>query len=214
MGEAPMRGSIPNEDASCAAARTILTKVRRNRFPDVGRKRKLIVITSLPTHREHAGPPIDIAQFQGKDFARAESQASKQQKQCIIPATNRGVPIASLDHPFHFLRLKIPRHFSQPPGSHGRKGPCEVTLGLSESEQKPTERTQRRHHQLRHSGITGSGVPQHEVGDVVRDELPKTDRASSKTFDQEPPEEAPIAGACSWAKPAFLPEIVFIMLPQ
>ena len=59
----------------------------------------------------------------------------------MIPPTNRGIPIASLDYPFHFLRLKIPRHFRQPPGSHGRKGPCEVTLGLSESKQKPTERT-------------------------------------------------------------------------
>ena len=38
MGEASMRGSIPDEDASCAAAWAILADVRRDRFPDVGRK--------------------------------------------------------------------------------------------------------------------------------------------------------------------------------
>jgi hypothetical protein len=57
-------------------------------------------------------------------------------------------------------------------------------------------------------------MPQHEAGDVVGDELPKTDRASSKTFDQELSDETLIAGDCSWAKSTFFPEIVFITLPQ
>ena len=139
MGEASMRGSTPDEDASCAAAWAILADVRRDRFPDVGRKRKLVVITPLSTHCEHTGPPIDIAQFQGEDFARAESQTRQQQKQCIIPATNREIPIASLDHPFYFRWLKVPWHFRQSPGSHGRKGSCEVTLGLARAEQKSAE---------------------------------------------------------------------------
>ena len=148
MGETSMGGSIPDEHAACVAAWAILAEVRRDRFPDVGRKRKLVVITPLPTHREHTGPPIDIAQFQGEAFARAKSQARQQQKQCIIPATNRGIPIASLEHSFHFLRLKVPWHFCQSPGSHGWKGPCEVTLRLSGSVQKPAERAQRRDFQL------------------------------------------------------------------
>jgi hypothetical protein len=214
MGEASMRGSIPDEDASCAAAWAILADVRRDRFPDVGRKRKLVVITPLPTHREHTGPPIDIAQFQREDFARAESQTRQQQKQCIIPATDRSLAITSLDHPFHFLRLKVPRHFRQPPSRHGRKDSGEVPLGHSGLEEKPAERTQRRDHQLRHFGTAGTAVPQHEVGDIVGDELSKTDRASSKTFDQELSDEAPIAGDCSRAKSTFFPEIVFITSPQ
>ena len=75
MAETSMRGSMPKEDASRAAAWAILTEVRRDRFPDVGRQWKLVVITPLPTHREHTGSPIDILQFQGKDFARTEPQA-------------------------------------------------------------------------------------------------------------------------------------------
>jgi len=51
MSETPMRGSIPNKDTPGVAGRTIVTKISRDRLPDVRRKGKLVVITSLPTHR-------------------------------------------------------------------------------------------------------------------------------------------------------------------
>ena len=143
-----MRRAIPNENTPSATGRAIFTQVGSDGFTDVGRKRKLVVIASLPTHREHTGPPIDIVQFQGDDFARSEPQSSQKQKECIIPATDRGAPIASLDQPLDFMRLKVLRQFRQSPGSHGRKGPGEVMLGLSGSKEKPAERTQRRDFQL------------------------------------------------------------------
>jgi hypothetical protein len=209
-----MRGSIPNEDTPCVAGRAILTKISNERFPDVRRKRKLVVITSLPTHCEYSGPPVDIVEFQANDFARTEPQTGQKQKKCIIPATDRGAPIAGLDYPFDFVRLQVLRYFRQSPSCHRRKGPCEVTLGLSGAEEKPAERTQRRHHQLRCSRITGTSMPQHETGNVVRGESPNTHRALSKTFHQELSDEAPISRTCSWTKTAFLPEIVFIPLLQ
>ena len=141
MAKTAMRCPAADEDTPCAAEWAILTQVSRDRLSDVGRKRKLVVITSLATHREHTGPPIDIIEFQSDDFARSEPQAGQEQKDCVIPTSNRCAAIASLDHPFDFLRLKILRHFRQPPGSHGRNGPCEVTFGLSVSEEKPAEGT-------------------------------------------------------------------------
>jgi hypothetical protein len=57
-------------------------------------------------------------------------------------------------------------------------------------------------------------VPEHEAGDVIRDELPKTDRALSKTFRDELLEVAPISGDCSRTKPTLLMEIVFIPFLQ
>jgi hypothetical protein len=183
-------------------------------FADVRRERKEVVITPLSTHCEHPGPPIDIVEFQGDHFACAEPQAGQKQYHCTIAATDRRAAVAGLDDPFDIIRLKVPRNIHQPPSGHRWNGSCEVNLRLSASEEKATERADRRHHQLGSSGTARTGVPEYEAGDIVRDELSKTDLASSKTFFDELLEVAPVSGDCFRRNTTFPEEILFITFPQ
>jgi hypothetical protein len=137
-----------------------LSQVGSDRFSHIGRKRKPVVITSLATYREYTGPPVDIVEFQGDYFACSQPQAGQEKHDCVITTTNRCTAIASMDDPFDFFRLKVPRNFSESPCSHGRNGPSEFTLDLSVPEEKPEEGTEGCHHQLGRSGTTGTGVPQ------------------------------------------------------
>jgi hypothetical protein len=112
----------------------ILPQVGSNRFSHIGRKRKTIMITPLPTYGEHTSPPVDIVQFQGEYFACSQPQSNQQKNNCVITTTDRNTPIASMESLFHLFRLKVPWHFSESPCSHGRNGPCQIGLGLSEPE--------------------------------------------------------------------------------
>ena len=98
---------------------------------DIGRERERVVRAALPPHLQHAGPPVDIIEFQGDHLAGPQSQAGQQENDGVITAGDGRVPLASVDDPFDFFRLEVLRHLGESPLRHGRDGPREVNLGLS-----------------------------------------------------------------------------------
>jgi hypothetical protein len=203
-----------DENTPCGAGWAILPQVGSDRLSDILRKRKVVMITTLATDREHSGPPIDIIEFQSDDFARSQPQAGQEEKDSVIATSDRCAAIARLDNPFDLVRLQVSGHTRELPGSHGRNGPCQVTLGLSVSEEKPEKGAECRHHQLGHSWAAGTGVPKQETRDVVRGQFLKTNVFCPKTFHKETSEERPIPGDCYGRKTAFLQEIVLIPFLQ
>ena len=124
MTKTATRCPAADEDTPCGAEWAILPQVNSDRLSDILRKRKVVVITSLATHREHTGPPIDIIEFQSDDFARSQPQAGQEEKDCVIATSNRCAAIARPDNPFDLIRLQMFGHASEPPGSHGRNVPA------------------------------------------------------------------------------------------
>ena len=129
-------------------------------FSHVGRKRKAVVITSLPAYCQYTTPPVDVIKFQRDHLACSQPQAGQQKKHRAITSTDGGVPIASIDNPFDLFGLEVPRHLSEPPCRYSRNGPCEVTLGLSVPDEKPEKRAEGRHHQFGCSRTARTGVAQ------------------------------------------------------
>jgi hypothetical protein len=84
MAKTPMRCPVPDEDMACGAGRPILPEVGSDCLSDIVGKREAIVVASLAAHRKHTDSPINIAEFQGDDFACPQSQASQEQKDRVI----------------------------------------------------------------------------------------------------------------------------------
>jgi hypothetical protein len=212
IAKTAMRCLVPDENAACCAARPILPQVGRDRFSDITRKRKAIVVTSLATHRKHSGPPIDIVEFQGDDLTCTQPQAGQEQKDCVITAADRGAPITSLDDPLDLVLLNVPGQLGMSPGWHGRNGRRQVAIDLPLSEEKPEEGAKCCYHQLGNSGTAGTGMTEQKTRDVIRAEFAKTNMFFPKTLNEETSEEIPIPADRYRSKAPFLPEIGFILL--
>jgi hypothetical protein len=96
-------------------------------------------MVSLAPHLQHAGPPIDVIEFQGDHLARPQSQAGQQENDGVITTGDGGVPLASADDLFDLFRREVLRQLGEPPFRHSRDGPREVTLRLAAQEEKPEE---------------------------------------------------------------------------
>jgi hypothetical protein len=148
MGKAAMRRFAANENTSCRAARASFVEVNSDGFADIRRKWKAVMIASLAAHRKHAGPPIDVVEFQGNDFARSQPKAGQQQNNGAITARDGSIPLASVDHLLDFCWREILGHLRQSPCRHPRNRSCEIRLCLSVLEEKPKEGTQGWHYQF------------------------------------------------------------------
>ena len=214
MGETPVRRLGSDEEAPCRAGRAMVAQVAGQGFADIGRERETVVRASLAPHLQHAGPPVDVIEFQGDHFAGPQPQAGQQEDDGMITAGDGGVPLASADDPFDFFRREVLRHLGESPFRHGRDGPREVALRLSVLEEKPEEGAQGRHHQPGDFGAARAGVSQEETRDVVRGQFPDTDRPVPEAFDDETPDEGPVPGDRDRGEAAFFLEVVGILASE
>jgi len=146
----------------------MLPKIGSEGFSNVGGKWKAVVVASLAAYGDHAGPPIDIVELQNNDFACPQPQSGQEEKDCLITTTDGAAQITSLNNSFDLFRLEVPWHFFESPCGHSRNGPCEVTFRFAVLKEKSEEGTEGRHHQLGCSGTTGTGAPQQETRNIVR----------------------------------------------
>jgi hypothetical protein len=192
----------------------MLAQVASHGFADIGRQRETVVRVSFPPHLEHAGPPVDIIEFQGDHFAGPQSQAGQQENDGKITAGDGGVPLASVDDQFDFFWLEVLRHIGESPLRHSRDGSCEVTFGLPVLEEKPEEGTQGCHHQPGNFGTARAGVSQEETRDVVRSQFLDIDRPVPEPFDDETPDIGPVPGDRYRSKAAFFLNVVGILASE
>ena len=54
-----------------------------------------VVQQALAANQDLAGPPIDIIKLEGNDFASAEAEAGEQEKDGVVAASSRCLPVAA-----------------------------------------------------------------------------------------------------------------------
>src|SRR5262249_24859225 len=92
VGQTPVRRPGSDEDAPRRAGRAMVAQVAGQGFADIGREWETVVRAPLAPHLQHAGPPVDVLEFQGDHFAGPQSQAGQQENDGLITAGDGGVP--------------------------------------------------------------------------------------------------------------------------
>ena len=77
------------ENAAAAAGPPTMVQVVRNRLADLMGQRKIVAYSSLCTHVQRRGTPVNVVEFEKGDVAQAQSQPCKQQQNAVV-ATPRG----------------------------------------------------------------------------------------------------------------------------
>jgi hypothetical protein len=211
VGQTPVRRPGSDEDTPCRAGRAMVAQVAGQGFADIGRERETVVRAPLAPHLQHAGPPVDVLEFQGDHFAGPQSQSGQQENDGMITAGDGVIPLAGVDDPFDFFRREVLGDLGESPFRHSRDGPREVRLGLSVLEEEPEEGAQGRHHQPGDFGAARAGVSQEVARDVVRGQLRDTDRPIPEAFDDQTPDEGPVPCDRDRGEAAFLLEVVGIL---